>query len=226
MTSKPAARPRRSEVLAQVAALVPPATGDSCTRLGVDGVDGSGKTVFAAELAVALREAGREVVQVSLDDFHHVREVRYRRGRTSPEGFWLDSFDYSRFVAEVLEPLGPGGSRRYRPRGHDLTTDEVVDGPLAVAPPGAVLVVGFYAIGLRMLVRAGRAPVVAPAEFTDAITVITEKEARRAAKAAAKAARKSPLTEGQKTLALVAAVAAFSVSGLAVLGGLLLIVLH
>ena len=55
---------------------------------------------------------------------------------------------------------------------------------------GALLVVGFYAMGLRLLVRAGRAPVVAPAEFTDAITVISEKEARKAAKAAAKAAKK------------------------------------
>ena len=59
-----------------------------------------------------------------------------------------------------------------------------------------MLVVGFYSLGLRLLVRAGRAPVVAPAEFTDAITVITEKDAQRAAKAAAKAARKSPLTDG------------------------------
>jgi uridine kinase len=127
--------------LAQVAALVPPATGDAFTRVGVDGVDGSGKTVFAAELAAALREAGRDVVQVSLDDFHHVRERRYRRGRTSPEGFWLDSFDYPRFAAEVLQPLGPGGSGRYRPRGHDLTTDEVLEEPYEVAPSGAVLVV-------------------------------------------------------------------------------------
>jgi hypothetical protein len=75
-------------------------------------------------------------------------------------------------------------------------------------------------------VRAGRAPVVAPAEFTDAITVITEKEARRAAKAAAKAAKKSPLTEGQRRFALFAAYASFGVSALAVLGGLLLLVLH
>ncbi len=90
----------------------------------------------------------------------------------------------------------------------------------------AVLVVGFYAIALRLLVRAGRAPVVAPAEFTDAITVISEKEARRAEKAAAKAARKSPLTEGQKTLALVGAYGAFGVCGLAVLGGILLIVFN
>ena len=51
---------------------------------------------------------------------------------------------------------------------------------------GAVLVVGFYSVGLRLLVRAGRPPVVAPAEFTDAITVITPKEAARAAKAPAR----------------------------------------
>ncbi|MFS0866812.1 peptidase [Microbacterium sp. 179-B 1A2 NHS] len=90
----------------------------------------------------------------------------------------------------------------------------------------ATIVVTFYAVGLRLLVRSGHAPVVAPAEFTDAIAVISEKERRRAAKAAAKAAKKSPLTVGQKRFALVGAYAAFSVSGLAVLGGLLLILFN
>lgn len=90
---------------------------------------------------------------------------------------------------------------------------------------GAVLIVGFYGLGLRLLVRAGRAPVVAPAEFTDAITVITEKEAQKAAKAAAKAAKKSPLTDAQKSLSMAGAYASFVLSGLAVLAGLLLIVL-
>jgi hypothetical protein len=96
----------------------------------------------------------------------------------------------------------------------------------AAALAGAVLIVGFYALGLRLLVLAGRAPVVAPAEFTDAITIISEKEAQRAAKAAAKAARKSPLTDGQKQLARIAAYGSFAVSALAVLAGLLLLVLH
>lgn len=91
---------------------------------------------------------------------------------------------------------------------------------------GAVLVVGFYSIGLRLLVRAGRAPVVAPAEFTDAITVITEKEAQRAMKAAAKASKKSPLTDGQKNLALVGAYASFAMCAVAVLGALALIILR
>ena len=90
----------------------------------------------------------------------------------------------------------------------------------------AVIVVTAYATGLRLLVRAGRAPVVAPVEFTDAITVISEKDARRAEKAAAKAAKKSPLTEGQKRLALVGAYASFAVAGAAVLAGLLLIVFN
>jgi hypothetical protein len=90
----------------------------------------------------------------------------------------------------------------------------------------ALIVVTFYALGLRMLVRAGRAPVVAPAEFTDAITVISEKEARRAEKAAAKAAKRSPLTDGQKRLALYTAYACFAVCAAAVLGGLLLILFN
>lgn len=95
----------------------------------------------------------------------------------------------------------------------------------AAALVGALLVVVFYAVALRLLVRAGRAPVVAPAEFTDAITVISAKDARRAAKAAAKAARKSPLTPGQKRVALIGAYVCFGLCGLAVLGGLGLIVL-
>ena len=90
----------------------------------------------------------------------------------------------------------------------------------------ALLVVGFYALGLRLLVRAGRPPVVAPVEFTDAITVISEKEARRAEKAAAKAARRNPLTDAQKRIALIGAYACFAVCAAAVVGGILLIVFN
>ncbi|GGD80625.1 peptidase [Microbacterium murale] len=94
----------------------------------------------------------------------------------------------------------------------------------AAALIGAAAVVTFYALGLRLLVRAGHAPVVSPAEFTDAITVITEKEARRAAKQAAKAARKNPLTDGQKRVALIGAYGCFALCAVAVASGILLIV--
>jgi uridine kinase len=131
----------RPAVIAQVADSVPVAQGEDCVRVAVDGVDGAGKTVFADELAAELSARGRAVVRVSADDWHQVRELRYARGRTSPEGFWLDSYDYPRLRAEVLEPLGPGGSREYRPRGHDLPSDEVLTGPSVHAPAGSVVLV-------------------------------------------------------------------------------------
>lgn len=131
----------RPVVLAQVADSVPEPLGEDCVRVAVDGVDGSGKTVFADELAAELTSRGRAVVRVSADDWHQVRELRYARGRASAQGFWLDSYDYARLRAEVLDPLGSGGSRAYRARGHDLETDEVIEGPVSHAPVGAVVVV-------------------------------------------------------------------------------------
>lgn len=131
----------RAALVAKVASLVPPPVGDECVRVGVDGVDGAGKTVFAAELAQALRELGRPVVELSVDGWHRVRAERHARGRQSPQGFWLDSFDYDRLLAEALLPLGPGGSRRYRAAGHDVRTDEVLRPAPIEAPVGAVVVV-------------------------------------------------------------------------------------
>ncbi len=140
MAGDPSPWPQRALLLDRLAALVPPALTDDCVRVGIDGVDGAGKTCFAGELAAALRRRGRPVVRVSVDDFHQVRAIRYRRGRQSPSGFWLDSFDYPRLWAEVLTPLGPDGDRQYRPAGHDLATDEVLTPPPLAAPAGAVLV--------------------------------------------------------------------------------------
>lgn len=110
-------------------------------RVGVDGVDGAGKTIFADELAEMLRTAGKNVVRVSIDGFHHPRDVRYRRGRSSPEGFWLDSYDYPRFSTEVIEPFSPGGDRRYRSAIRDVATDDAADIEPTVAPEHAVLIV-------------------------------------------------------------------------------------
>ena len=97
---------------------------------------------------------------------------------------------------------------------------------LVTALVGSTVVVVAYAFGIRLLTLSGRTPIVTPAEFTDAITVISEKDARRAEKAAAKAAKKSPLTDGEKRVALVAAYLSFGVAGAAVLGGLLLILFN
>ncbi len=132
--------PTRRAVLEGVAARVPDLAPDG-VRVGIDGVDGAGKTVFADHLAAVLSAAGRLVVRVSTDDFHHPRAVRHRRGRNSPEGFWLDSYDYPALRRWVLDPLGPGGSRRYQAACQDLVSDQQLDPPVESARPGAVLVV-------------------------------------------------------------------------------------
>lgn len=127
------------DVLHEVAAMLPVSADGDCVRVAVDGVDGAGKTVFADKLAHVLASAGTPVIRISADDFHQVRAVRYHRGPSSPEGFWLDSYNYERLRADVLDPLGPRGSRRYRSAAHDLTTDLVLDPPFQDAPRGAVL---------------------------------------------------------------------------------------
>ncbi|PWK85382.1 uridine kinase [Lentzea atacamensis] len=124
----------RTGVLNTVADLLP-ADG----LVAVDGVDGAGKTTFCDDLAAVLRSRGRTVVRASVDDFHHPREIRHRRGPASPEGFFLDSFDHERFAGHLLVPFAAG--RPFRRASHDLATDEYVDAPEEVVSRPAILLV-------------------------------------------------------------------------------------
>jgi uridine kinase len=128
----------RTAVLADLAGRVPD-RGDAPVLVAVDGVDGAGKTVFADQLAAAIEATGRPVVRAGVDDFHQPRGVRYRRGRDSPEGFWLDSFDVAALVRQLLDPLRQGAPVRLR--WHDLATDRHVDEPPVAVAPGAVVVI-------------------------------------------------------------------------------------
>jgi len=111
------------------------------TLVGIDGIDGSGKTTFANELAVLVAECGNEVIRISLDDYLNPQSVRYAQGRTSPLGFFEDSYDYTKFHDEVLEPLGAEGSGRYRTAAYDLEHETPVRSPWRVAPDDAVVII-------------------------------------------------------------------------------------
>jgi uridine kinase len=108
--------------------------------VAVDGVDGAGKTVFADELAAALAGRGASVIRASVDSFHNPREVRYRLGRDSPEGFFRDSYDYERLSSLLLIPLGRGGAGRFRRAIYDVDAEQTVVVPEEEAEPGTVVV--------------------------------------------------------------------------------------
>jgi uridine kinase len=132
----------RAEVLALLADAVIVRSGEHKThpaRIGIDGPDGSGKTTLRRELAEVLRSRGYDVIEASLDDFHHPRVVRYAMGRNSWEGYWAAAFDYERMTSDLLAPLGPRGSLRYRTKAHDLETDTPIEGGWLDADPHAIL---------------------------------------------------------------------------------------
>lgn len=138
-------RETRERLLVRLCAELPVSgsgsVGPGFVLVAVDGVDGSGKSTFADALAGELRRQGRDVVVIRADDFHNLREVRYRRGRDSPEGFWLDSYDYASLERDVLEPFGPDGDGRYRSIATDLSRDSRVIAEVQRARPGTVAVV-------------------------------------------------------------------------------------
>lgn len=130
----------RRTLLATIAGKVAAMPVAGTTFVGVDGVDGAGKTVFADELAAALRHRGRTVVRAGVDSFHHPREVRHRRGRDSSEGYLWDSYNYPLLQRVLLEPLRAGAGARYRTAAFDYVTDTAVEMADAAVPERAILV--------------------------------------------------------------------------------------
>ena len=71
--------------------------------MAIDGVDGAGKTVFADELASVLGATAR----VRADDHLNPAHVRHARGRDSPLGFFLDTYDLGALRAAILAAPPP-----------------------------------------------------------------------------------------------------------------------
>ena len=108
--------------------------------VGVDGVDGSGKTTFATSLGEALSRY-RPTVVIHMDDFLNPATIRHARGRSSAEGFWLDSYDYNGFSHAVVRPLTDDGDGWYVPAIFDVVTDTAVVAEPILAPHDAVAIV-------------------------------------------------------------------------------------
>jgi uridine kinase len=141
MTDDPGVRPSHSRVVSALADLLLGAYRDQVLRLAIDGPDAAGKTTLADELAGTLIERGRPVIRASVDGFHRPRATRRRRGPLSPEGYFLDAFDYAALRRLLLDPLSPAGDRRYRTAAFDHLSDSPLDCPAREAVGDEVLIV-------------------------------------------------------------------------------------
>ena len=165
----------RDDVLAEIVELVP-LRPDGFVRVGIDGVDGVGKTTFADALAERLRADGRDVVRIRADDFLNPRAVRHRLGRDSPEGFFRDSYDERRLRRDVLDPFSPHGSGRYRDAALDLAADLPLDPPWRQAPPGSVLVLDGMFLHRDELADGWDVSVLLDAPFTETVRRMAERD--------------------------------------------------
>ncbi|MDG9677085.1 uridylate kinase [Micromonospora sp. DH14] len=129
----------RDDLLHRLAEAVGSVTVTHPTRVAVDGPPAAGKTTLADELAVVLRDQGRDVIRATIDDFLFPRARRYPRGEYSAEGCYHDTHDNDALKRVLLDPLGPGGDRRFQHAVYDRAADAVLSPPVTTAPPDAVL---------------------------------------------------------------------------------------
>lgn len=178
----------RRELIDNIASRIAAIARPHPVRVAIDGVDASGKTTFANELAPVLTALGRPVIRASIDGFHNPAAVRRHRGALSPEGYYHDSFNYPALIAALLHPLGPGGSLVFRRAMFDFRTDTVVDAPLERAEPNSILLVdGVFLLrpelrtyfDFSIFLRADFSVTVARAEQRDLELLGTIEEVRR-----------------------------------------------
>lgn len=117
------------------------AQNDKILRVAINGVDGSGKTRLADELAPLLRAKGAAIIRASIDGFHNPRTIRYAKGKTSPQGFYHDSFNFEAFKNLLLKPLSQGGNLHYKTTAFDHVTDREINREFMQAEPSAILLV-------------------------------------------------------------------------------------
>lgn len=133
-------RMHRDELIHQAAAIITSKQTRHPLRVAVDGVDASGKTLFADELARALAASHRQVIRASVDGFHHPAAERWRQGTLSPQGFYRDSYNYPALLNNLLLPLSPQGDRRFRTAVFDVRKNCPLDQPWQAADEDAILI--------------------------------------------------------------------------------------
>ena len=109
-------------------------------RICIDGVDASGKTKLADNLVEYLKKSSRPIIRASIDGFHNPKEIRYRKGEDSPEGYYHDTTNYEAVIKNLLKPLSPNGDLQYQTRIFDFIKDTGISTLSKKAKPNSILI--------------------------------------------------------------------------------------
>ncbi|WP_438387837.1 uridine kinase [Actinopolyspora saharensis] len=121
------------------------------SRIALDGHPLTGTRELADSLVEELRTRGRRAVRVSTWDYLRPASLRLERGRTDPEVFLHDWFDFAGLSREVLAPLAAGGDGCVLPALWDPDSDRSPREPRTeVGENGAVLVEGPFLLGKQL----------------------------------------------------------------------------
>lgn len=113
-------------------------------RVAINGVEGTGKTVFAGKLTEYLNSEKIDAIQVSIDGFHFNKEVRYKQGRDSAQGYYEDSYDEISFVEKVLKS-SQSEIPNFIKATHDLETDKYLSlKPIEIIKKTVLITDGAY----------------------------------------------------------------------------------
>lgn len=107
--------------------------------VAVDGIDGSGKTTFATNLAAGIQS--RPVIVIHADDYLNPAPIRHSKGRNSAEGFWQDSYNHAALHELPFAPLSPNGDGWCSPASYDQELDLTVRAEYLHAPSNALVIV-------------------------------------------------------------------------------------
>ncbi|NYH77050.1 hypothetical protein FHR84_000364 [Actinopolyspora biskrensis] len=126
-------------------------TGPLGSLVALDGHPLTGTRELADSLAEELRTRGRRAVRVSTWDYLRPASLRLERGRTDPEVFLHDWFDFEGLSREVLAPLAAGGDGHVLTALWDPDSDRSPREPRTeVGENGTVLVEGPFLLGKRL----------------------------------------------------------------------------
>jgi len=131
---------KKKEILQKVAKKILSIKKDSPLLVGVNGVDAAGKTIFAKDLSDQLRQLSqRQIIEASIDGFHNPKSIRYKKGKNSPEGFYLDSFNNKSLQNLLLKPLS-SGNLKYKSAIFDWKTSSELTLQTEIAQKSSILI--------------------------------------------------------------------------------------